>query len=340
MQRNDHRWVLAKCSPAWLTNDPGQGSLTFYYTNQQSAPLMFYHDHSYGTTRLNVYSGEAGAYVLQDPIESQLISTGVIPAVEIPLVIQDKTFVPANPAMAPIYSVPVLAPGSNYNQATTAIGFINGTCSSLPTAIATVGDTSNGFGTVIHGAILNIALTSGGSCSVAPDVTIADSGTAQGTGAVAFASLATLAQQDPTWSWGTGNPSGPNGNGDLWFPHTYMTNQWPDNPDGSSMNPMGRWDYGMWFWPPMTLSAPGVGGLVHGAVDCHTQTAPVVTEACPGFPTTILPATDGNRIRGIAAHGNETTLANPGQHSPHGRNHAGGTARPSDGSVEFSRNHP
>ncbi|MHB1477809.1 MAG: cupredoxin domain-containing protein, partial [Coriobacteriia bacterium] len=28
--------------------DPGDGSMTFYYTNQQSARLMFYHDHSYG----------------------------------------------------------------------------------------------------------------------------------------------------------------------------------------------------------------------------------------------------------------------------------------------------
>ncbi len=37
---------------------PGPGSLTFFYTNQQSARLMFYHDHAYGITRLNVYAGE------------------------------------------------------------------------------------------------------------------------------------------------------------------------------------------------------------------------------------------------------------------------------------------
>lgn len=37
--------------------DPGPGALTFYYTNQQSARLMFYHDHAYGITRLNVYCG-------------------------------------------------------------------------------------------------------------------------------------------------------------------------------------------------------------------------------------------------------------------------------------------
>ena len=31
----------------------------FFYTNQQSARLMFYHDHAWGITRLNVYAGEA-----------------------------------------------------------------------------------------------------------------------------------------------------------------------------------------------------------------------------------------------------------------------------------------
>ena len=33
--------------------DPGDGSMTFYYNNQQSARLQFYHDHSFGITRLN-----------------------------------------------------------------------------------------------------------------------------------------------------------------------------------------------------------------------------------------------------------------------------------------------
>jgi FtsP/CotA-like multicopper oxidase with cupredoxin domain len=77
------------------TNDPGPGSMTFYYTNQQSARLMFYHDHAYGITRLNVYAGEAAGYLLQDPVEAGLAATGVLPADQIPLVIQDKTFVDA-----------------------------------------------------------------------------------------------------------------------------------------------------------------------------------------------------------------------------------------------------
>ena len=87
--------------------DPGLGSQTFYYTNAQSARLMFYHDHAYGITRLNVYAGEAAGYLLTEQVEQDLISgtnvaganpslTKVLPDIGIPLVIQDKTFVPDN----------------------------------------------------------------------------------------------------------------------------------------------------------------------------------------------------------------------------------------------------
>jgi FtsP/CotA-like multicopper oxidase with cupredoxin domain len=98
-----HKMVAAGAAGA--TNDPGPGSLTFYYTNQQSARLMFYHDHAVGLTRLNVYAGEAAPYVLQDKVEQDYVngtntsganagSAKVIPATQIPLVIQDRTFVP------------------------------------------------------------------------------------------------------------------------------------------------------------------------------------------------------------------------------------------------------
>ncbi len=86
--------------------DPGPGSETFYYTNEQSARLMFYHDHSFGITRLNVYAGEAAPYLVQDKVEQDLMagtnvsgvnptSAKILPGVGIPLVIQDKTFVDA-----------------------------------------------------------------------------------------------------------------------------------------------------------------------------------------------------------------------------------------------------
>jgi FtsP/CotA-like multicopper oxidase with cupredoxin domain len=76
-------------------SNPGPGALTFYYTNQQSARLMFYHDHAWGITRLNVYAGEAAGYLIADPIEQKLIADGTIPADQIPLIIQDRTFVPS-----------------------------------------------------------------------------------------------------------------------------------------------------------------------------------------------------------------------------------------------------
>ncbi|MBT0892722.1 multicopper oxidase domain-containing protein [Geobacter hydrogenophilus] len=80
---------VPNCSAA---ND---GCMTFYYTNQQSARLMFYHDHAWGITRLNVYAGEAAGYLISDATEQKLVSNGTIPADQIPLVIQDRTFVPS-----------------------------------------------------------------------------------------------------------------------------------------------------------------------------------------------------------------------------------------------------
>ncbi|HET6493980.1 MAG TPA: multicopper oxidase domain-containing protein, partial [Thermoleophilia bacterium] len=76
--------------------DPTDGVQTFYYTNQQSARFMFYHDHAWGITRLNVYAGEAAGYLIADETEQALVDSSTIPgpADTIPLVIQDRTFVP------------------------------------------------------------------------------------------------------------------------------------------------------------------------------------------------------------------------------------------------------
>jgi len=91
---------------------PTDGMGTFYYPNQQSSRLMFYHDHAFGITRLNVYAGEAAGYLLTDSTENTLQTAGVLPgaipvntttgapnlgaadlARLVPLIIQDKTFV-------------------------------------------------------------------------------------------------------------------------------------------------------------------------------------------------------------------------------------------------------
>jgi FtsP/CotA-like multicopper oxidase with cupredoxin domain/fibronectin type 3 domain-containing protein len=77
--------------------DPGDGSQTYYYCNDQSSRLLFYHDHSWGITRLNVYVGEAAGYLIRDDTENDLIARNIIPSgqYEVPLIIQDKTFVDA-----------------------------------------------------------------------------------------------------------------------------------------------------------------------------------------------------------------------------------------------------
>lgn len=82
------------------SGNPNDGVMTFYYTNQQSARLLFYHDHAWGITRLNVYAGEVAGYLLSDATEDALVAGGIIPAEQIPLIIQDKTFVPSQTQLA------------------------------------------------------------------------------------------------------------------------------------------------------------------------------------------------------------------------------------------------
>jgi FtsP/CotA-like multicopper oxidase with cupredoxin domain len=113
-----HQWITPAGDPTTLKKglsqrnvpdmgDPGDGAATFYWTNQQSARLMFYHDHSYGITRLNVYAGEAAGYLITDPVEEDLISNkkvlpdlGGVYHLGIPLILQDKTFVPDTATLA------------------------------------------------------------------------------------------------------------------------------------------------------------------------------------------------------------------------------------------------
>lgn len=80
---------------AWYTQDyeitgPKFTKETHEYTNHQPGTTLWYHDHTMGITRLNVYAGLAGFYLLRDTLEDRLN----LPKekYEIPLMIQDKTF--------------------------------------------------------------------------------------------------------------------------------------------------------------------------------------------------------------------------------------------------------
>jgi spore coat protein A len=89
---------------------PGVGTATYYWPMDQSARLVWYHDHAIGITRTNAYSGIASALIITDAFESYLLSQNLLPdLVGIPLVIQDKTFFDL--AKDPNYPVRDGAPG-------------------------------------------------------------------------------------------------------------------------------------------------------------------------------------------------------------------------------------
>ena len=77
-----------------VTGTPGAAD--YYYPNNQSERLVWYHDHSMGITRLNAYAGMAAGYLITDPVLTAM-TTGDNPAIPdlahtIPLIIQDKGF--------------------------------------------------------------------------------------------------------------------------------------------------------------------------------------------------------------------------------------------------------
>jgi len=185
-------------SPA--AND-GMG--TYFYPNQQSGRLMFYHEHAYGTTRLGVYAGLAAGYVVHDPVEDALITAGTIP-----------------------------------NQAGADAG----------------------------------AVTGGGVYNWGIPLIIQDK---------TFVDPTTIGATDPTWAsipqWGQTQ-------GSLWFPHVYMPNQNPADPEG--VNALGRWDYGMWFWPPLSAAE-----LLHPAIPCTSAAFPPGTIFPPGVTGLTCPGT-------------------------------------------------
>jgi spore coat protein A len=113
---------------AWYTPGFSKKGASFVkdlltYHNGQQAATLWYHDHALGITRLNVYMGLAGFYLLRDPgLESKLGLPGPAPALgeaegtkhyEIPIVIQDRMFTedgrlyfpvaPTNPSVHPYW---------------------------------------------------------------------------------------------------------------------------------------------------------------------------------------------------------------------------------------------
>ncbi|MBM7646667.1 spore coat protein A [Scopulibacillus daqui] len=80
---------------AWFTRDfkevgPYFKRKIYQYPNLQRSAALWYHDHAMGITRLNVYAGLCGFYIIRDSHERSLnLPKGDY---EIPLMIQDKSF--------------------------------------------------------------------------------------------------------------------------------------------------------------------------------------------------------------------------------------------------------
>jgi spore coat protein A len=88
---------LAWYTPFFATKGSGfiKGqNVPYSYSNDQDAATLWYHDHAMGITRLNVYAGLAGFYVLTDDKEQQLKAQHKLPAdpYDMALVIQDRMF--------------------------------------------------------------------------------------------------------------------------------------------------------------------------------------------------------------------------------------------------------
>ncbi len=97
---------------AWFTSDgtykghaywtwsgaptPAASNAAIYrYPNTQEASPIWFHDHTLGATRLNVYAGLAGGYLIADPklsLPAGLTPFGIGADTIIPLIIQDRMF--------------------------------------------------------------------------------------------------------------------------------------------------------------------------------------------------------------------------------------------------------
>ena len=106
--------LLRKQGEGELWRRLGPGFATFQYPNHNRASTIWYHDHALGMTRLNVYAGPAGFYLIRGGpagdkavLDSRFGTTAVLPGpapkegdmfppnktyYEIPIAIQDRSF--------------------------------------------------------------------------------------------------------------------------------------------------------------------------------------------------------------------------------------------------------
>jgi len=99
------------------TNTPGAGVGSFTYTNDQPSTTLWYHDHTLGMTRNNVYAGPAGFWLIREAGggESGLLA-GTLPG-PAPTANQGvlDLNVPGNPVRAAVREIPIVIQDRSFN---------------------------------------------------------------------------------------------------------------------------------------------------------------------------------------------------------------------------------
>ncbi|HTC47402.1 MAG TPA: multicopper oxidase [Candidatus Aquilonibacter sp.] len=85
----------------WIA--PGKSSL-YYYPNEQDAAMLWYHDHTLGINRLNVYAGLLGTFFVRDAVEDALnLPQGKY---ELPLILYDRWLTKEGQLVYPVSTDP------------------------------------------------------------------------------------------------------------------------------------------------------------------------------------------------------------------------------------------
>lgn len=82
---------------------PGRSAVS-HYPNEQDAATLWYHDHAMGITRLNIYAGLLGAYLIEDDAEKSLnLPTGDC---DLPLILCDRLIAKSGDLYYPVSDDP------------------------------------------------------------------------------------------------------------------------------------------------------------------------------------------------------------------------------------------
>ncbi|KAK3401355.1 bilirubin oxidase precursor [Sordaria brevicollis] len=86
-------WAEDITPPGWYKD--------YYYPNSQSARTLWYHDHAIDHTAENAYYGQAGAYILHDPLQDPLGLPSGYGKYDIPLILSAKQYNPDGTLFSP-----------------------------------------------------------------------------------------------------------------------------------------------------------------------------------------------------------------------------------------------